>query len=117
EAERDGLEALRACGALKVPEVYAAGPHGILLEWLPPAPAGEHHGQAEALGAGLARQHRVKASYYGWEKDNFIGLLPQRNRRSRRWVDFFRDGRLRPQLQLAEHRGLLNPQRRRWAER
>lgn len=116
EAEREGLEALRVHGPLRVPAVYAAGSHGIVMEWLPPA-VGEHHRQAEALGVGLAQQHRATAPLYGWEKDNFIGLLPQTNRQSRRWVDFFRDGRLRPQLELAEKKGRLTPQRRRWAEK
>lgn len=117
EAERDGLKALHAVGVLRVPRVYAAGPRGIVMEWLPPAPAGEDRRQAEVLGRGLAQQHRKTAALYGWEKDNYIGLLPQYNRQNRRWVDFFRECRLRPQLKLAQTRGRLNPQRRRWAER
>lgn len=116
--EHAGLTVLRRANAIRVPEVYAAEAHGILMEWLPDV----SHSQpmpdpGPRLGEGLAQQHRVYAKAFGHDHDNYVGLLPQVNRASKRWIPFFRDCRLQPQLQLAERLGRMNPQRRRWAER
>jgi fructosamine-3-kinase len=88
-AEQRGLELLRAVGTLRVPKVVAhreavAGcPAFIAIEWLD---LGAKSGQsAEALGTGLAAQHRVLAPSFGLDHSNFIGakgLLPgDRSRR------------------------------------
>jgi protein-ribulosamine 3-kinase len=95
-----GLSRLRQAGAVRVPEVIAAGADWLVLEWLEPARA-----TAAAwteLGRSLARQHRCSAAEYGWESDNYIGSLPQRNQASSSWAEFWAQHRLRPQLALAE---------------
>src|SRR5690606_16340515 len=51
-AEANGLEALRAAAALRVPAVYAVEDEGLLLEWLEPV-SGRGDAQGEALGRGL----------------------------------------------------------------
>ena len=107
EAEAEGLAALREAGALRVPAVLGVGigaQHAYLaLEWLELATL-TRTGEA-ALGAQLARQHRVTAPQFGWHRDNTIGATPQINARTRDWVGFLRDRRLGPQLSLASQRG------------
>lgn len=108
DAEAQGLAALRAAGAIRVPEVIAAGEGWLVLEWLDLRPL---DGRAVArLGADLAALHLAPAGErHGWDHDNFIGGTPQRNGWRTRWIDFWRDCRLAPQLELAarNHDGAL----------
>ena len=104
-AEAHALRELAAARALRVPAVVAysdapdAAQGWLLLEWLPPAPASTA-GWAR-LGRGLAALHRVRAERPGWPHDNFIGPLPQSNAASEDWPRFWRERRLRPQLERA----------------
>ena len=59
-----------------------------------------------AAGTMLAVQHQQTNSHYGWCQDNHIGLTPQSNSLSDSWSDFFREQRLRPQVNLARSNGL-----------
>ena len=43
---------------------------------------------------------------FGWGRDNTIGPTPQANAWSGDWTEFFRERRLRPQLELARRGGL-----------
>jgi protein-ribulosamine 3-kinase len=111
-AEADGLLALANARALRVPAVVAVGgawPSG--LEWLllehieTGRPASDY---AERLGTGLAAMHRSGAGAeppWGWPQDNFIGSLPQSNATAPSWGEFWRDARLRPQLERARAAG------------
>lgn len=105
-AEADGLEAIRATGAIRVPGVIATGQDDrfgafLLLEWVEPAP--RRRDFWEAFGHSLAAMHRSPAGRFGWERDNFIGATPQVNAPRDSWVAFFRDCRLAPQFKRAEH--------------
>jgi protein-ribulosamine 3-kinase len=111
-AEADGLGALAACGALRVPRVLDAGAAGeegfLLLEWLPLVRGSV--GDAARLGEALARQHLAPVERFGWPRANFIGATPQFNTPSGDWPAFFREQRLGFQLRLAAengHRGEL----------
>jgi protein-ribulosamine 3-kinase len=107
--EAEGLAALRTAGALRVPEVLASGEAAgwrfLVLEWLESAASAP--GFAARFGEGLAELHRCSRPAFGFTHDNFIGSLPQSNREHARWVDFFREERLRPQLALARRGGRL----------
>jgi fructosamine-3-kinase len=75
----------------------------LALEWIefgPTRPQSE-----SALGEQLAWQHRVQAEKHGWIRDNTIGSTPQVNTWSADWPAFFRDRRLRMQLELAARNG------------
>ena len=105
-AEADGLAAIRATDAIRVPSVIAAGKDNrfgafLLMEWVEPAPKCRDFW--ETFGHSLAAMHRAPADRFGWEKDNFIGASPQVNAPRDSWVDFFRDCRLAPQFRRAEH--------------
>jgi protein-ribulosamine 3-kinase len=107
EAESAGLAALALSGALRVPRVLACGTAAdsafLALEWLESAPADP--GAEARLGSGLAALHCVTATRFGLARDNFIGSTPQLNGWLSDWALFFRERRLRPQLELATGHG------------
>lgn len=73
-----------------------------MLEYLEMRRTGDHR----ALGRMLARVHSVRGEYFGWRQDNYIGSTPQPNRRAISWGAFWREARLRPQIDLARRNGL-----------
>ena len=103
EAEADGLEALRP--HIRVPRVLDRGIRGgkafILLEHLDLQRGGDY----AALGRMLARLHRHTGPRFGWGRDNYIGLMPQHNGWCDNWLEFWRERRLRPQLEWARASG------------
>jgi protein-ribulosamine 3-kinase len=106
-AEAAGLEELRAAAAVRVPRVLGCGAgvaHSwLVLEWIEFGGADE---AAEArLGTQLALQHRKVTGTFGWSQDNTIGSTPQINTRCQDWVSFWRERRLRYQLELAARNG------------
>lgn len=107
EAEAAGLAELARAQALRVPRVLACGRAGasafLALEWLEAGTATEEC--EERLGAGLAQLHAVAAPEHGWWRDNTIGSTPQANGGLASWPEFFRERRLRPQLELAVANG------------
>ncbi|MBU6421850.1 MAG: fructosamine kinase family protein [Gammaproteobacteria bacterium] len=106
-AEADGLKALAECGAVRVPNVFAAeeqdGQACLLMEWLDFEMKTER--AAAKLGERLAQQHRCLGKQFGWRRNNFIGATPQFNTLSEDWVTFFGKHRLGFQLRLAAENG------------
>ena len=78
---------------VRVPAVYQYGDneHGayLLLEWID---VGE--GDQESIATALAEIHRQTSPTFGFEQDNFIGLLPQVNPAAEDWVSFYTTCRL-----------------------
>ncbi|WP_407279376.1 fructosamine kinase family protein [Aromatoleum evansii] len=108
EAEADGLAALAACDAFRVPRPLAWGTTDdeafLLLEHLqlrPLASAEDGRRFAEAL----VELHRDTDEQFGWMRDNYIGATPQHNTPHDAWARFFVDCRLVPQLQMARAKG------------
>ncbi len=105
-AEAEGLAELAAPKALRVPQPIAhgvtAGRAYLVTEFV------ELHGtvaDAGAFGGALARLHTTSAQAFGWQRDNFIGPTPQPNGWIADWAEFWRERRLRPQLEHAEADG------------
>jgi fructosamine-3-kinase len=103
-AEADGLSALAACPALRVPRVVADGVSGrqayLVMEYLQLRPIHERRA-ASSAGHALAALHRITGTEFGWPRANFIGSTPQLNAGERTWPLFFARQRLLPQLALA----------------
>jgi fructosamine-3-kinase len=57
------------------------------------------------FGEQLANLHRHTKQQHGWHRDNTIGPTPQHNPWTGDWIDFFREHRLRFQLDLAARNG------------
>ncbi len=107
-AEAEGLEELRRADAIRVPRVQACGVAGrnayLLLDDLQmtgrSTPA-----VAAKLGEQLAALHRYTAGRFGWHRDNHIGATEQLNGWYDDWIEFFRERRLKYQLDLAMRNG------------
>lgn len=101
--EARSLKAIAATRTVRVPAVMEQGAHDgyawLLLEWLEPGSTSRR--SQSLMGEQLAAMHQHFGERCGWEADNFIGSLPQSNRRGECWPDFWRDERLLPQLTLA----------------
>ena len=108
-SEAKGLKLLAAADAIDVPAVISCGEEGsfsfLILEWIE---SGRREKNFWAdFGMRLAQMHRCTAEKSGLDHDNYIGSLPQSNRESNNWIDFFIHERLEPQLKLARDSGLI----------
>jgi len=106
-AEAEGLRELAGASALRVPRVLGVGTAAaqafLALDWIEFGSATSR--TESALGAGLARLHRVVAPRFGWHRDNTIGATPQHNDWTDDWPRFFAVHRLGFQLELAARHG------------
>lgn len=119
-AEAYGLGLLAgADAAVRVADVIGVGdgadgcPAFLVLEWI------ETSGGFDQAAAGrmMARLHQAAAGKaYGLDADNYIGSTMQVNGWMDDCVDFFRERRLRPQMELAARNGRLPAGRRRALE-
>lgn len=106
-AEAAGLEEIRRSKTLRTPTPIAygttAGSAYLVLEFL--ALTSRHLDHA-LLGEQLAQMHLCTQPHYGWWRDNTIGSTPQQNHpHHATWVSFWRDCRLKKQLDLAARNG------------
>lgn len=107
QGEADGLAEIASTDTIRVPKVEDVGLRDgrafIALERL--AFDRVDTDAERLLGERLAAMHRCTADQFGWHRDNTIGMTPQINTRSENWVEFFREHRLRYQLDLAARGG------------
>lgn len=98
-AEARGLAALRATGALRVPDVFETSPQRIVLEDLGEGvPAADYWQRA---GAGLAAQHSVAGVQFGFHHHGYCGDSAQDNTPDEDGWRFFAERRLLPQMRRA----------------
>lgn len=101
--ESEGLQKLRKSTFLKVPVTYGHGRIGdynyLLSEFIPSSR--QQLDYWENLGLGLAQLHLNTAKKFGFESDNYIASLPQKNHQFNNWTDFFIEQRLEPMLGMA----------------
>jgi len=108
EAEADGLRALACSQTIRIPEPVCVGAmeaHSWLVTEYVPLGRGQSH-SASLLGQQLAGLHRSTSPGFGWFRDNTIGSTPQINKQNGNWVLFYRDQRLKFQLDLAARNGI-----------
>ncbi|HFD80108.1 MAG TPA: fructosamine kinase family protein [Gammaproteobacteria bacterium] len=105
QAEAEGLEELQQAESLRIPAPLAwglaDGQAFLVLEYLELGGSGS----PAVLAEGLVAQHRITANRFGWYRDNTIGATPQPNRQEDEWLVFWRERRLKFQLELALERG------------
>jgi fructosamine-3-kinase len=103
--EAEGLRWLGDAGGVAVPEVLAAEPDCLILQWVEAGrPSVE---AADAFGRALAATHAAGAPCFGTDPgtDGYIGTLPRPNRTAPTWPEFFATRRVLPYLKLARDRG------------
>ena len=99
--EAQALNEISVTDCIRVPAPVAHGSDGS-TDWL----VLEHleltaSGPASLLGEQLAALHCITASQHGWDRGNFIGSTPQNNTQCEDWTVFWRNYRLKPQLEMA----------------
>ena len=102
QCEATGLNSIAETESIKTPAVIAYGQTStcsfLMLEYLELVASGSHAN----LGVALANMHRHLSDYFGWDQNNYIGTTSQPNTKSSDWIDFWRNMRLKHQLQLAQ---------------
>lgn len=118
ELEAAGLRLIRETLSISVPNVLAfsdkKGEAFLIIEWV------EGHGTSETqvkLGERLAAMHQNFGAKHGFEKDTFIGTLPQPNGLFSNWLDYYRDRRLRAQLELGVRKHSITGRRQEQLEK
>lgn len=98
EKESHGLKLIAQQNVVKVPEVIDCfetnGQQILLLEWMNEGERTESFWKK--FGEQLANLHRVSNEYFGLNEDNYMGSVPQSNRSTGNWIDFFIQQRLQP---------------------
>ena len=112
-AEAAGLTAILASQTIRAPHAIchgvAEGYAYLVLEYI--QIKNGHEASAARLGEQLAALHQCTASRYGWDINNTIGATPQINTWHENWPYFYREQRLRYQLDLAARQGFaVHPQ-------
>ncbi|WP_018933501.1 fructosamine kinase family protein [Gracilibacillus lacisalsi] len=118
--EADGLERIRATNTIAVPEVYyydiAKGYEEMVLimEWVE---GNKSNSTGRVLGENLAALHLAEtSSSYGLDQTTFVGELTQENIWYDSWVDYYREMRLRPQMEIAMEKGRMKGKRQKRME-
>ena len=91
QKEKTGLELIARQNIIKTPPVVdcfeAGGVQVLLLEWMEPGERTEDFWKI--FGEGLAALHQITNDRFGLEEDNYMGSVPQSNRRHKTWTHFF----------------------------
>lgn len=111
DAEVEGLEAIASTKTIDTPRIYCTGTDEetstsfLMMELIQEGVKTER--AIGMLGNKMANLHLADASRfveggkYGFLHDNYIGSTKQINTPKDSWIDFFRECRLEPQIQLA----------------
>jgi len=109
EKEALGLKILEDAGEIPVPEVVAWDETNeeafLTMKYIPPGTKSTDFW--ETFAKRLAALHRHTDEMFGLDHNNYIGSLPQSNRRHKSWTDFFREERLEFQVKMARNAGKI----------
>lgn len=113
QAEQRGLQALAETSTIAVPHVHWVdsfeGEAFLLMDHVESKrPDAVDY---RRLGTRLAELHHSERPICGFEADNFIGSLPQSNKKHEDWSVFYWSERILPQLRLSLQKGYLTSNR------
>ena len=97
--EAEGLDEIRKYFKfhhLHTPILYHRDNNFLLMEYIPSHEKNDAF--FKSLGIGLAKMHRIEKEKFGFQRDNYIGLNPQKNGYSSSWSRFFWEKRLFVQM-------------------
>ncbi|MCX2742846.1 fructosamine kinase family protein [Mangrovivirga sp. M17] len=110
EAEKRGLEILSDNSEFEIPQVFTSGKSGgysfLSMEYFDATKRQSDYWFT--AGQRLARMHQVREEEFGLSFNNFMGALPQNNAPLENWAEFFIERRLKPQVELAMNKGLMD---------
>lgn len=110
DAEEKGLELLRNADCIYIPEVIYNGEADIYsflaLEFVESGQQTENFW--ENFGKNMAKLHRVRETFFGLDHNNYIGSLPQKNKKHSSWGEFVATERFQPLVQQSFDLGLLS---------
>ncbi|AUJ23765.1 fructosamine kinase family protein [Virgibacillus dokdonensis] len=116
--EAKGLALIKSTNTMDVPDVIGysdkEGESFLLLEWVN-GHRTEH--TDKLLGERLAAMHQTSGEQHGYSEATFIGTLQQPNSWYDSWLSYYRDCRLKTQLQIGIKRNVIHAQRREKLER
>ncbi len=108
--EEFGLQTIEKAVNNSTPKTIAKGFDSqlsyLVLEYLNPTLKTEYFWSQ--LATKLAQLHKITNEQFGFESNNFIGTLDQKNDFHENWTDFFVDCRLEPQIEKAFNQGLIS---------
>jgi fructosamine-3-kinase len=110
EREATGLHALRAAGALGVPEVLRTHESGLVLEWVEVDP--DRTGDGGDFGRALAALHGHHGRRFGSidaRSHSYVGSVPVDLTPRDTWAESYLGGRVLPLAQRCVRLGLLDP--------
>lgn len=109
EKEKNGLEFISKQNCILTPSIILCETHDkyqqLLLEWIERGI--RDHDFWKKFGEQMAQLHHITNEHFGFYEDNYMGSLPQSNTFTSSWIDFFIDNRLKPQIELATDKHLL----------
>lgn len=109
KCEAEGLAAIRNTQSIAIPQVILQFDYEddscLLLEWIEAIRATPE--ASAQLGRELAAMHKHTAPQFGFDTDNYMGSLPQSNRKHDSWAVFFIQERLEPMVKIAINKRLL----------
>ena len=111
EPEGYMLRVLNERSELPLPQVLYSDDTLLLMTYIDGRGSLNARAQRDAAEH-VARLHAIRGTAFGLERDTLIGPLHQPNPQADRWIDFFRDHRLRYMADVALERGSLDPKQR-----
>ncbi|MDT0645472.1 fructosamine kinase family protein [Zunongwangia sp. F260] len=107
KTEKAGLDELRKAEVIDVPENLYTGEvqdqSYLILRYIESADKTPEFW--EVFGEQMAALHKTTSEKFGFETDNYIGSLPQYNKRCVSASEFYISQRLEPQLKMAQNTG------------
>lgn len=110
EKEKAGLQTIASTKTISVPEVLMTGEYNgqsfLLMRFI--SSGGMKKDFWELFARQLAAMHKTSANSFGHDEDNYIGSMPQSNRRHKGWADFFTTERIMLMAKMAMDAGKLS---------
>ncbi len=111
ENEANNLKKLAEVKKIKIPKVLDFGVSEdnfqfLILEWIEKTEASDLSWKNLALD--LAKIHRQTNSNFGWQEDNYLGILLQPNSVRSTWQEFYSENRLLPLAKLLRDQEILS---------
>jgi len=107
--EKSGLELIAKQVFIKTPFVINHFEHEeqqvLLLEWIQEGERTESFWKS--FGQQLAALHQQSSDSFGLDEDNYMGSVPQSNRKQGNWNSFFVEERLQPMIQRCFDKNLF----------